>query len=375
MKKSTEILENIVVIAILLVIVQTFLEDLLVLAGSSWSVRKVLVFTGFFFDLFFTVEFLVRFYNALVDRKVKYYLIQGRGWIDFAASIPLLLLNSGPAVFTLIMGTAVSFGGAGFLNILKVVKAIRIARILRLLRVLKIFKQIKYTNSKMAQHHVTKITSISVSTFVFILLVFSLLSSLIGLPKMDTEISAKNRLEAENLVYSNNGSLDERLKVYSAINEDLLIVEYKDKTVFSRYENSYYEKMFSPEEWEPLEIDDFKFFFSLKAAVKIQSRENIQFFVLVVVMVLIYMFYYSPHFAINITDPIQIMKKGFKEKDYALEVEIREKYSDHEIFQLAEAYNEKYLPLKARTAHEQEADMDSLDLKMDDVKDLFDGLE
>lgn len=375
MKKSTEILENIVVIAILLVIVQTFLEDLLVLAGSSWSVRKVLVFTGFFFDLFFTIEFLVRLYNALVDRKVKYYLVRGRGWIDFAASIPLLLLNSGPAVFALVMGTSVAFAGAGFLNILKVVKAIRIARILRLLRVLKIFKQIKYTNSKMAQHHVTKITSISVSAFVFILLVFSLLSSLIGLPKTDTEISAKNRLEAENLVYSNNGSLDDRLKVYSEINEDLLIVEYKQKTVFSRYENSYYEKMFSPEEWEPLEIGDFKFFFSLKAAVKIQSRENIQFFVLVVVMVLIYMFYYSPHFAINITDPIQIMKKGFREKDYALEVEIREKYRDHEIFQLAEAYNEKYLPLKARTAHQQEDDADSLDLKIDDMKDLFDGLE
>ncbi|MFW6360879.1 MAG: ion transporter, partial [Spirochaetota bacterium] len=51
--------ESLVVFAIVLVLVQTFLEDLALLVGWSWNVRKILIITGFGFDLFFTIEFLI----------------------------------------------------------------------------------------------------------------------------------------------------------------------------------------------------------------------------------------------------------------------------------------------------------------------------
>ena len=35
-------------------------EDCAVLAGWSWSVRRVLLFAGFAFDIFFSIEFLTR---------------------------------------------------------------------------------------------------------------------------------------------------------------------------------------------------------------------------------------------------------------------------------------------------------------------------
>lgn len=96
MIEKRSVLENIVVVAILLVLVQTFLEDYAVIAGWSWDIRRVLLFTGFGFDLFFTVEFLTRLYVSFVNRRAGRYFWHERGWIDLLASIPLLLLNSGP---------------------------------------------------------------------------------------------------------------------------------------------------------------------------------------------------------------------------------------------------------------------------------------
>ena len=64
-KKITDFLEGLVILIIILVLIQTFLEDLSVLLAWTWSSRRVLLITGFFFDLFFTVEFLIRTYSAL----------------------------------------------------------------------------------------------------------------------------------------------------------------------------------------------------------------------------------------------------------------------------------------------------------------------
>jgi len=115
--------------------------------------------------------------------NLKEYMGKGQGWIDFIASVPLVVLNSGPAFIALMAGSGVLFSVGGILNILKIVKTVRIARILRLLRVLKIFKQIKNTNSVMAQRHIQKITAMVITTFVFTVFGFSLFSGFLGFPQ------------------------------------------------------------------------------------------------------------------------------------------------------------------------------------------------
>ncbi|HTZ52926.1 MAG TPA: ion transporter, partial [Spirochaetia bacterium] len=166
MKKLGDALETVVVIAILLVLVHTFLDDYAVLAGWNVGARSLLVWTGLAFDVFFTVEFLVRMYLALVARQGTEYFFRQRGWVDFLASIPLLLLNSLPHALALLAGAGLLTGLGSFLNVLKVIKAIRIARILRLLRVVKLFRSIRYARSPMAQGHVSTITTIAVSILV-----------------------------------------------------------------------------------------------------------------------------------------------------------------------------------------------------------------
>ena len=83
---------------ILLVLIQTFVEDLAVLLGWSWTVRKILIFSGFGFDLFFSLEFITRYFSALRKGKAVKYMFQERGWVDLIASLPLLFLSSGPEV-------------------------------------------------------------------------------------------------------------------------------------------------------------------------------------------------------------------------------------------------------------------------------------
>ena len=63
------LLENFVLIVILLVIIQTFLEDFSIYMGWSIDIINRIKLTAFFFDLFFTFEFFIRFVNALIKRK------------------------------------------------------------------------------------------------------------------------------------------------------------------------------------------------------------------------------------------------------------------------------------------------------------------
>ena len=67
--RTKSVLESVVIAAIFLVLAQTFLEDFAVLIGWTWSTRMILVYAGFFFDLFFTVEFLSRLYAAVYSGR------------------------------------------------------------------------------------------------------------------------------------------------------------------------------------------------------------------------------------------------------------------------------------------------------------------
>ena len=86
-------------------------------------------------------------------------------------------------------------------------------------------------------------------------------------------------------------------------------------------------------------------------------------------MVLSFLFIYSPHFALTISDPIHIMRRGLQEEDYNLEVKISEKYQDDDVYQLTRLYNEKYLTLKARNQGDENKPL--LDLGLADIKDIL----
>ena len=368
-EKTSSAIENFILFIILLVLVQTFMEELAVVLSWSWSIRKTLIFTGFGFDLFFTLEFLVRYFSALKKGEGLRYLLKRQGWIDLIASMPLLLLSSGPALISVLEGHAF-IGAAGMLNILKVVKTVRIARILRLLRLLKFFKKIKFVHSSMAQRHLTRIITTVISTMVLSLTLITFLVHLVDIPSAANDFVSKHEaliqtasdLKEKDLLTWYGNSLFEG-------QDSVLIVRSSEGTIYSRYRNSEYRSWFGPSDYGYVQQGDLEIFYSLKPLFAGESADNLIIFMAILVMLILLMLLYSPHFAMTVTDPINIMAKGFRESSYNLEVLIPEDLKEDDIFRLAKLYNEEYLPMKARNNSSESGS--SLELKLEDFDDLL----
>ena len=360
--------ESAVLAAIVLVLVQTFLEDFAVAAGWSWPIRRALIISGFCFDIFFTGEFFARLYAAAINRKAAEYFFYERGWVDFLASIPLAVFNSGPALFGLIAGVPFSALG-GDLNVLKVIKAIRIARILRLLRVLKIFRHIKYAESVMAQRHVAKIAGIAVTVFVFAILVFSVVQTFTGSHFLEGKVA--EQYQAAALTISSFGETEraQGIKTIAGIEGGLLLVKQDGKTLYSRYEAAYYAKAFGPSDFGYLKDGKLEYFFDLRPLEAEMSRANLSYFAVIVLLLLAFLLYYGPHFAITVSDPLHVMYRGFSEPGYGLEARIPRRYRRDDVYRLAARYNEDYLPLKNRLGQQESGQ--GLELKMEDYRDLL----
>ncbi len=350
-------------IAILLVLVQTFLEELAVMAGWGVEIRRYLLVAGFAFDLLFTIEFLARFFIALSMREAGDYLLHRRGWVDFLAALPLLLFDSGPRIYVLAAGGGLVFGGAGALNVLKAVKAIRLARILRFLRALKLFRNIKNTDSPMAQRHLARIATLALSTVVFTSILWGALSAYLELPTPLGEAARSQVAAVERSAQVKNSG-----NGFADLHEELLLVKEGDTVLFSRYENSYYESAFDFEDYRVDHRGNLTFFFDLRAARAVQSREQLALFLLVLALLFVILFVYGPHFAESVSDPVHVMKRGMGEDDYNLEVEINPIFRGDDVYRLAELYNRRFLPMKARERFD--SGVGSSSLSMDDIGDF-----
>lgn len=372
MSKTRSFLENLVVIAIVLVLIQTFLEDLAILLGWSVDARESLMLAGFAFDLFFTIEFLTRSYDAFRYRRFGQYLWAERGWIDFLAAVPLLIFNSGPSVIAWYVGGVAVAGGGGMLNVLKVVKAIRIARVLRLLRVLKVFRQIKNTDSVMAQRHLATISAMVVTVFVFVLLVLSAGGAAVTFSTLDQTYqrqitAALDHIEDQQLAAADN---EAALARFAESHPGIIAVEQGGSVRYSRYDQTYLNENYRATDYTVLERGATEIFVDLTPINREQAADNLRYFVIIVAIILALMLIYSPHFAMTVSDPIHVMRRGLAEKNYRLEVRVPWQYRTDDVYRLAREYNRVYLPMKDRESASEESGAPS-GLTMGDVKDLL----
>ena len=373
MRKTADVLEAVVVIAILLVLVHTFLDDYSILAGWGVNVRALLIWTGLAFDLFFTIEFLVRLYLALTAGRGAEYFLRQRGWVDFLASIPLLLLNSLPHALALLASAGLVSGLGSFLNVLKVIKAVRIARILRLLRVVKLFRGIRYARSPMAQAHVSTVTTIAVSILVLWALVASALETAGIIPGLEGPFHQGQVARVAAIASGGPASpaLARRAAAVAEMDPTLLAVRPQGgAVVWSRYSSAYDAQRFLPGDYGYYLSHGVEVFTDERPQSIAAAREGLVFFVAVVLTVLAFLFIYAPRFAMQISDPIHVMRRGLAERDYNLEVLIPKGRDADDIFELATLYNTVYLPLKDRAGGGEAGPAPAL--KIDDLRDLAD---
>jgi hypothetical protein len=373
MRKAGEVLETVVVVAIILVLLHTLLDDYSILAGWSVHVRSGIIWVGLGFDIFFTVEFLTRFYLALSDGHGSRYFFRERGWVDFLASIPLLLLNSLPHALALLAGAGLVSGLGSFLNVLKVIKAVRIARILRLLRVVKLFRGIRYARSPMAQAHVSTITTIAVSILVLWTLGASVMEGVGIIPGIEGPFTDGQALRAGAIADAGTSpaALAQRAAAIAALDSTILVVRPQGGAVaWSRYPPAYYREFFLPGDYGYLVSRGVEVFYDERPLAVSAARDGIVFFIAVVLTVLAFLFIYAPRFALQISDPVHVMRRGMSESDYNLEVRIPPERADDDVFELAALYNSVYLPLKDRLGNEGQGPAPAL--KIGDLQDLVD---
>lgn len=371
MRKIGDILESVVVVAIVLVLVHTFVDDLSILSGWAVESRRWIIWTGLGFDLFFTFEFFTRLYAAIARHEGSAYFFRQRGWIDFLASVPLLLLSSIPNTLALLAGVGLVTGVGSFLNVLKVIKAVRIARILRLLRVIKLFRGIRYARSPMAQRHLATIITISVTVLVVWSIGASIMESAGVLPGLEAPYAAGQTARMQAIVSGDNtpAVLTQRAAAVAALDQSILAVRVENgPTVWSRYDTAYYSTHFLAGEYGYRQYNGVEIFTDERPAAQASARESLIFFVAVLLTVLGFLFFYAPRFALGISDPVYIMKRGMAEKDYNLEVRIPPDQAEDDVFELAGLYNRIFLPLKDRQGSDTHESQSSLSI--DDVRDL-----
>jgi hypothetical protein len=268
--------------AVFLALVQIFLEDFVVITHSSWDTRRLLLCTGFGFDLFFTVEFLVGLYTAALNRKARYYLLNGQGWIDFLASVPLLVLYSGPAMFGL------AAGGVPALPLIA-----QISRGIRFLRFLKIFR-IQPFGPPGGQ----KVSGPALLVSVLVT-AGALLGPLVSRPGIpEKRVFDKYSFEASRIAgqTGNEEDLVREIRDYSRREPDLLLVRREAGIMYSRYDKAYYAARFGPADYLHITApagkkSSLEFFFSLKQLLAEDARRSISYFCVLASLFLAFFIY------------------------------------------------------------------------------------
>ncbi len=354
-------IENIIIVFIILVVIQTILDDLSTMLHWPHKVVGVIIIAGFAFDLFFSLEFGARSIISARRGQFMGYIKHQRGWIDLLSSVPLLVLVSGPALYILLVGNPEEGGAFAFLSVLKTIKAIRVARILRLLRIIKLFGKIQNTNSVMTGRQVGTISTIAVVSLIMVLIVVEFVPGLRIGNHTDYFKEKQDRLSALfNAGDGIPGPTEAWLKGYLESNPDqsryILRVTNRDgKTIFKSPDIEELRWTAYPKKKDGSHLIDmgngFKAEISHFPADQEHSRMNLLILIGILVLVGSMMTIYTGIFARQVADPVFIMDKGLRDMDYNLEVKLDTSHADDEVFRLAKAYNVRWLPLKNQIAN------------------------
>ncbi|MCB1325168.1 MAG: ion transporter [Spirochaetales bacterium] len=354
-----KVIEYAILFAIVLVIVFTVIEELAIIYHWSHDLRVQLVWIAFAFDVLFSAEFIARAIITARHGHFWYYMRAQRGWVDLLASIPLLLLVSGPALLSQLH--VLTSGGdvselMGFISVLKTAKAIRVTRILRLIRVVKLFGKIQNTESAMTNRHVGTIATIMVVTLIVVLVLSQFVPAL-HIGDRNDNLRIRKLALTELLTTNGQGAPSaEWMRAYMAGNPDYqdvirlvgpqgeLVYEASDLQELSW---TAYNGWSGPEgPFIALGETGFQCQLSYHPADADHARLNLFILVAIIVMLGALMSLYTGIFAQQIADPIFIMDKGLRQWEYNLEVRIHPDHQSDEIMHLARAFNDRWLPVK-----------------------------
>jgi len=360
-----KVFESFITFFIILVTISTIVEEFFSLFLSKYI--DYFIYINFIFDFVFTLEFFIRVFISRKESGFLNYFTSGFGWIDFVASVPLLILSSGPLLYSYVFGDfdLKSFSFLSFINIIKIAKIVRVTRILRLLRFLKILKNIEFINSRIAQRHINYLVSLSITIVIVSVLVLNFLGINIS------SFAGNDIRDKYSMVLSS--ALDISIKTskdFSKVAVDILskdsdIIEVyfkNDKILSKNFELNFNHISYI----EDFYFNNMKVYYINTPLIKLEA-----IFTLIIVFVVLFLsigivVVYSKKFALEISDPIIIVSNGLNKPDFFLK--IREDYKhDDEVRELIDGYNSVWLTTKVKyTSEIYEGKMIDLDIELDD---------
>jgi hypothetical protein len=343
-------LEGLLFILIILVIFETYSEDLAVFMNVNANIRKLLLLAGFCFDAIFSLEFIARLIMSGKRGRVGQYIMREGGIIDFIASLPLLVFSSGPLLFmtylsegtgfTLPVVGSVGLMAIGNLRFLKIVKTIRIIRIFRFIRAMKLFGKVK-TRYVMTPRYVAAPILIVITIAVVALMGFSYL---------ENEKIIQPRAEEVKRIVSAYVAMEDKedFDLLFADAGSLLMIESDGNTIYRNIDEAVFKESYLNDDFFTEVVDEYVLYLDNKDVKRSHALINMMVFDIIIAVIIVMTTIYRRYFNSHIATPVNVMFKGFKTTDYSTPVRIQENRKDFEMYQLAEQYNTKWLPIKRR---------------------------
>lgn len=321
-----------------LAVAQAILEDVSALAGWPAGLRQAVRLAGFLLDLFFTSEFLARLGLALAGARAGRYVGRERGWLDFLAGAPLLVLVSGPWAAGLVLGPTPLLSTAGLLA------AARVARALRLLRPARFAAGLGDSLPGMARRHAFLLALLAGAVLALGLAALALTGPL--RPGLERELA--KRQDQAALALRQETERGAPVAALLRADPSLLVLREGGITRYSRHPDAVYEREFAFGDYRYARNGELELFYDARAAVREAAAQDLLFQLLVLLLLALLFLGYAPHFARTVTDPLEVMRRGLAEDGFNLAVRVPEGLQEEEVFMLAREYNERWLPLKDR---------------------------
>lgn len=349
-----KILNLVVFSAIILSIVYFFLNECSRIFHPAVFWKNIILISGFFLDIIFTIDFAVRSIHSRKRQGIEYYIKYERGWADLISSLLPLIIDSAPSLFLVLSDYSGTAAAHSFFIMLK---PTGVAETFRFFRIIKIFNMLKTGGSEMAGHHISAINTLAISSILAVYLIFSPATgnSQIGLLKKlsDDYVSLVDGLK--RISDMNDISYREVSESMLVSDKNILRIIYANGTVVEKVPDPEFRKRYGRDDFIQVTGKACTVFVSSRDINRIQAVSNIQVLMIIIVTITVFMFIYSRHFTRNISDILHILNQGFRKRDYNLLVKIPDKYRNHEIFRLSKFYNDAYLPAKMKKIMSQDS--------------------
>jgi hypothetical protein len=220
------------------------------------------------------------------------------------------------------------------------VKVIRIVRTLRFVRILKLLGKFK-RRYRMTPVFVSRTVSLSVTVVVL---------ALIGFAFLDGGRVLKPKSSEVRMVISNSlkGGKSVPLSELISGTESVIFIKKDNKTVYQSMPESSFRARFIGDDYSVQTLNPYQVTFNNKDVKRTEAFINMLALSIILGILLFMATFYRFFFNRHVSVLLSTMTRGFKTADYSTAVRTDERRADFEIYQLADQYNGKWLPLKRK---------------------------